>query len=374
MSAHWLTSAAWLSVWTPSAIREQDTPKGSDGASEQGIDEQALDALLVVETDERGCVGLGQRLSTCHHDFAMSSCHHGRSGTIAGMDTTTTTPPHADEYGKPDAAWRRRLYRIVFESDTRAGQLFDIIVIAAILLSVAVVIVDSVPTAVQRYGRALSAAEWWFTALFTVEYVARLISVRHQMRYATSFYGIIDLLAVVPTYLAVVWPDAQLLIDVRVLRLLRVFRIFRLTEYMMEYSQLGAALHASRRKILVFLSFVLMVVLVMGTVMHIVEGPEHGFTSIPVSVYWAITTMTTVGFGDLTPATALGRFIASVMMLLGWGVLAVPTGIVTAEMTAQRRPAGVRQASLRCGACQARDHHSGARFCWRCGTSLEARP
>ena len=215
-------------------------------------------------------------------------------------------------------------------------------------------------------------AEWWFTALFTVEYLARLTSVRYQLRYATSFYGIVDLLAVLPTYLAVFWPDAQLLIDVRVLRLMRVFRIFRLTEYMREFSQLGAALHASRRKILVFLSFVIMVVLVMGTVMHVVEGPEHGFTSIPVSVYWAITTMTTVGFGDITPTTSLGRFIASVMMLLGWGVLAVPTGIVTAEMTAQRRPSMARQASLRCTACQARRHVEGARFCWRCGTALDA--
>ncbi len=288
------------------------------------------------------------------------------------MDAQVPTPPQADDYGMPDMPWRRRLHRIVFESDTRAGQLFDIVVISAILLSVGVVIVDSIPTVVERHGPALSAAEWCFTALFTVEYLARLVSVRYQLRYATSFYGVIDLLAVLPTYLAVFWPDAHLLIDVRVLRLLRVFRVFRLTEYMREFSQLGAALHASRRKILVFLSFVLMVVLVMGTVMHVVEGPEHGFTSIPVSVYWAITTMTTVGFGDITPTTGLGRFIASVMMLLGWGVLAVPTGIVTAEMTAQRRPAAARQAALRCSACQARRHNEGARFCWRCGSSLES--
>jgi voltage-gated potassium channel len=286
----------------------------------------------------------------------------------------TPTPPQADDYGMPDAPWRRRLHRIVFEADTRAGQLFDIIVIGAILLSVAVVVIDSVPSIVRQYGGALSVAEWWFTALFTIEYLARLVSVRYQMRYATSFYGIIDLLAVLPTYLAFLWPDAHFLIDVRVLRLLRVFRVFRLTEYMREFSQLGAALHASRRKILVFLSFVLMVVLVMGTVMHVVEGPEHGFTSIPVSVYWAITTMTTVGFGDLTPTTGLGRFIASVMMLLGWGVLAVPTGIVTAEMTAQRRPAAARRAAWRCQACQARDHNDAARFCWRCGAAMPPQP
>ena len=179
-------------------------------------------------------------------------------------------------------------------------------------------------------------AEYVFTALFTIEYIGRLICVRQPARYATSFYGVIDLLSVLPTYLAIFWPDSQLLIDVRILRLLRVFRIFRLTAYLNEFTQLGQALHASRRKIFVFLSFVLMVVLVMGTLMYVVEGPAHGFTSIPISMYWAVTTMTTVGYGDLTPHTSLGRLIASVMMLTGWGVLAVPTGIVTAEMTAQR--------------------------------------
>ena len=244
---------------------------------------------------------------------------------------------NTEEVGKPAAGWRRGLYRIVFESDTRPGQLFDVVVIAAILLSVMVVIADSMQGMVREWGDTLSAAEWTFTALFTLEYLARLISVRQPLRYALSFYGVIDLLSVLPTYLAIFWPEGQLLIDVRILRLLRVFRIFRLTEYMSEYTQLGRALHASRRKILVFLSFVLMVVLVMGTVMYVAEGPKNGFTSIPVAMYWAVTTMTTVGFGDITPRTDLGRVIASAMMLLGWGVLAVPTGIVTAEMTAQRR-------------------------------------
>jgi len=280
------------------------------------------------------------------------------------MDTSTT-PANAEEFGKPAGGWRRALYSVVFESDTRAGQLFDVVVIAAILLSVAVVIADSMPV-VARHGRVLSAAEWMFTGLFTLEYLARLASVRQPLRYATSFYGIIDLLSVLPTYLAMVWPEGQLLIDVRILRLLRVFRIFRLTEYMAEYTQLGRALHASRRKIMVFLSFVMMVVLVMGTVLYVIEGPRNGFTSIPVAMYWAITTMTTVGFGDITPHTDLGRIIASAMMLLGWGVLAVPTGIVTAEMTAQRRGAALG----RCAACQADVHVKDARFCWRCGVAL----
>ncbi|HEX6361686.1 MAG TPA: ion transporter [Albitalea sp.] len=283
----------------------------------------------------------------------------------------TLTPPQADEYGKPPAGWRRDLYRIVFESDTRAGQLFDVVVISAILLSVAVVIADSMAPAVARYGRALSAAEWTFTILFTVEYLARLASVRYQLRYVLSFYGIIDLLSVLPTYLALVWPEAHLLIDVRILRLLRVFRIFRLTEYLTEYTQLGRALHASRRKILVFLSFVVMVVLVMGTVMYVIEGPENGFSNIPISMYWAITTMTTVGFGDITPKTDIGRMIASAMMLLGWGILAVPTGIVTAEMTAQRRAAGTGQPARRCTVCGEDDHLEAARYCCRCGAALE---
>jgi voltage-gated potassium channel len=296
------------------------------------------------------------------------------------MDTPTTppaaaptTPPQAHEFGKPPAGWRRELYRVVFESDTRSGQLFDIVVIAAILLSIAVVIADSMQSVTSRYGAALSKAEWMFTALFTVEYIARLVSVQRPGRYATSFFGVIDLLSLLPTYLAILWPEGQLLIDVRVLRLLRVFRIFRLTEFMFESAQLGRALAASRRRILVFLSFVLMVVLVMGTVMYVVEGPENGFTSIPVAMYWAVTTMTTVGFGDITPGTDFGRLIASAMMLLGWGVLAVPTGIVTAEMTVQRRRSMAGSAALRCVVCQAHGHVEAARFCWRCGTALPVR-
>jgi voltage-gated potassium channel len=187
------------------------------------------------------------------------------------------------------------------------------------------------------------------------------------MRYATSFFGVIDLLSVLPTYLAVIAPDAALLIDVRVLRLLRVFRIFRLTAYMAEFSALGGALAASRRKILVFLLFVLMMVLVMGTVMYVVEGPHNGFTSIPIAMYWAVTTMTTVGFGDITPHTDMGKLIASAMMLLGWGVLAVPTGIVTAEFTEQRRGMARALRDWRCAGCGAEGHAEDARYCRVCG-------
>ncbi|MEW6703919.1 MAG: ion transporter [Pseudomonadota bacterium] len=291
------------------------------------------------------------------------------------MDTPSAVrwpdPAESDSlrFGKPPQGWRRALHRVVFESDTHAGRIFDIVVIAAIVLSVAVVIVDSVEGLLREHRPALDAAEWLFTVLFTVEYLARLVSVQRPLRYATSFYGVIDLLSVLPTYLAVFVPDAHLLIDVRILRLLRVFRIFRLTAYMFEFRALGRALAASRRKILVFLSFVLMVVLVMGTLMYVVEGPANGFTSIPIAMYWAVTTMTTVGFGDITPKTDLGRLIASAMMLLGWGVLAVPTGIVTAEMTAQRRWPAER--SWRCRGCGAEGHAEDAAFCRVCGVKLE---
>lgn len=269
---------------------------------------------------------------------------------------------------KPLSGWRLRLYIIIFEADTVAGRRFDQALIAAILLSVAVVMIDSVRPFAGRYTDVFTVLEWLFTLLFTVEYVLRLVCVRRPLTYALSFFGIIDLLSVLPAYLALLVPEAHALIDVRILRLLRVFRVFKLTGYVSEYTTLGRALMASRRKILIFLSFVLMVVLVMGSLMYVVEGPEHGFTSIPTAMYWAVTTMTTVGFGDITPRTDLGRLIASMMMLLGWGVLAVPTGIVTAEMTAQRQhPATTTRT---CHECLTEGHPPEANFCWRCGATL----
>jgi voltage-gated potassium channel len=220
------------------------------------------------------------------------------------------------------------------------------------------------------HGDLLDVLEWVFTLLFTIEYVARLACVRYPMQYARSFFGVVDLLAVLPTYLAVLVPGLEALIDVRVLRLLRLFRLLKLGAYVAEFGALGAALVASRRKILVFLSFVLSVVIVMGTLMYVVEGPANGFTSIPVSIYWAITTMTTVGFGDITPQTDVGRFIASVMMLIGWGTLAVPTGIVSAEFTARRL--APRPTTRTCHECLSEGHEPGARFCRDCGAALPA--
>src|SRR4051812_7593129 len=227
-------------------------------------------------------------------------------------------PGTENALGRPAAGWRRRLYEIVFESETPAGRAFDKVLVMAIVVSVAVVVADSVPALHQRWRGAFTVTEWLFTLLFTLEYIARLVSVQRPGRYARSFFGIVDLLSVLPTYLMFFLPEAQALIDVRILRLLRIFRIFKLHAYLDEYQMLAEALAASRRKILVFLSAVLMVVLILGTLLYVVEGPEHGFKDIPTSVYWAITTITTVGFGDITPKTDAGRFIASVIMLMGW--------------------------------------------------------
>jgi voltage-gated potassium channel len=271
-------------------------------------------------------------------------------------------------FGRPHGGWRLAVYRLIFEADTRAGRTFDLVLITAILASVAVVMLDSVESVGKRHPAIFNAAELAFTFVFTLEYVLRLCAVRRPIRYATSFFGIVDLLAVLPTYMALFFPEASALLNIRVLRLLRIFRILKLTAYVDEYRQLGIALRASRRKILVFLATVLMIVLISGTLVYLVEGPENGFTSIPISVYWAITTVTTVGFGDIAPKSDTGRFIASLMMLLGWGILAVPTGIVTAEMTMRRWVAD--RSSRHCAACKSEGHELSARYCKDCGHSL----
>ena len=272
----------------------------------------------------------------------------------------------ARRFGRPSHGWRRKLYIVIFESETPAGLLFDQLLLVAILASVAVVMIDSSITAASRYHSALVALEWMFTILFTIEYIARLVCVERPLRYARSFFGIVDLVSVLPTYLAALVPGLHALIDVRVLRMLRVFRILKLTKYLAEYQLLGAALRDSGRKIAVFLSAVVLIVVTLGTVMYVIEGPQNGFTSIPISIYWAVSTMTTVGFGDIVPKTGVGRAVATIMMLMGWGVLAVPTGIVTAEMTSQRLRAGTR----RCSQCGAGEHAADAHFCRVCGTRL----
>ncbi len=277
----------------------------------------------------------------------------------------------AADYGIPASGWRRRVFVVVFESDTPAGRTFDLVLLALILASVAVVMLDSLNLLSTPLGTFLSGLEWFFTAFFTAEYLARLYCVERPARYARSFFGIVDLLAVLPAYLAFFVPGLHVLIDVRILRLLRVFRILKLTAFIREYRTLGRALRASGRKILIFITTVAMVVILLGTVMYVVEGPQNGFTSIPVSIYWAITTITTVGFGDITPRTDLGRGVASFMMLLGWGILAVPTGIVTAEMAAERfgQPPP-RPDERRCDDCGTAGHGPTAKHCHECGARL----
>jgi len=274
--------------------------------------------------------------------------------------------PDSKELGKPASGWRGRVYNIIFEADTRAGRRFDLWLIAAIIISVVVVILDSVTVISQRYTHFFNVLEWLITLLFTAEYLLRLACVRHPLRYMTSFFGVIDLLAILPTYVALFFPEAYALMDVRILRLLRVFRVLKLVPYVAEYRVLLDALYASRRKILIFLSFVMLVVLLLGTLMYVIEGPENGFTSIPTAVYWAITAVTTVGFGDIVPKTDVGRTIASVMMLIGWGTLAVPTGILSAELTARRISATTRT----CPECLKEGLPPEDKFCGNCGSKL----
>jgi voltage-gated potassium channel len=274
--------------------------------------------------------------------------------------------PQDNDFGTPRAAWRHKLYVIIFEADTPAGKWFDLILIAAVLLSVVTVILDSVASIASQYQSTLNILEWFFTILFTIEYIARLSCVRHPTRYARSFFGIIDLLTILPSYLELFLPGAHFLTDVRLLRLLRIFRILKLVSFINEYRQLGSALAASRRKIMIFLSVVLIVTFLLGTLMYAVEGSANGFTSIPVSVYWAITTITTVGFGDISPKTDLGRFITSLMMLLGWGILAVPTGIISAEISAQKTKPTTRT----CPSCLIEGLDEDAKYCKNCGATL----
>lgn len=265
-------------------------------------------------------------------------------------------------------SFKRRISKVVFESDTRAGRRFDKILFVAIIVSVAVVVLASVDTIAKKYASILSALEWLFTIAFTLEYLVRVYCAPDRRQYMLSFFGVIDLLAVVPTYLALIFPELHSLIDVRVLRLIRIFRVFKLTAYSSEYTHLAQAFVASKRKILVFLSIVLMVVMVMGTLMYIIEGPEHGYTSIPTGIYWAITTMTTVGFGDIAPQTDLGRFLSSVMMLIGWGTLAVPTGIVTAEMSVHTKRTRDKKT---CPQCLRTNLKPYDKFCGTCGHTVD---
>lgn len=263
--------------------------------------------------------------------------------------------------------WRLRLHEIIFESDTPAGKSFDVALIWAILLSLALVILESMTEVRQEYGAFLSVGEWIFTVLFTVELILRLVCVQQPLRYIFSFFGFIDVIAVIPTYLSLLIPGAQSLLVIRVFRLLRIFRIFKLSNYLGEAQVLSNALRSSRPKIIVFLLAVAATVVTMGTIMHLVEGEKNGFNSIPKGIYWSIVTMTTVGFGDITPKTPLGQFLASCLMILGYGIIAIPTGIVTSELA---RASITPTSGQACPTCGLQGHDMNAQFCKHCGSKL----
>ncbi|MHC4082422.1 MAG: ion transporter [Planctomycetota bacterium] len=265
------------------------------------------------------------------------------------------------------APWRQRLHEIIFEADTPAGKAFDIALLIAILLSVLSVSLETVDDIDARYHPLLESVEWLFTILFTIEYVLRLICVRKPRRYALSFFGIIDLVAVLPTYLTLFIPGAQQFLVIRALRLLRVFRIFKLGRYLTEASALRQAIWASRAKVTVFLASILIIVLIMGAAMHLIEGEDAGFDSIPQAMYWAIVTMTTVGYGDVAPLTPLGKAVAAIVMVLGYSFIIVPTGIVSAELAV----AGMRPVSTQaCPDCSLEGHDINAKHCKFCGAEL----
>ncbi|MEZ5104928.1 MAG: ion transporter [Draconibacterium sp.] len=259
-----------------------------------------------------------------------------------------------------------KLYEIIFEADTPAGKLFDVVLLVIILLSVALVLLESVPSIRINYFSILRILEWVITIIFTIEYLLRIIIIRKSFRYIFSFYGIIDFLSVVPTYLSVIIVGSHSLVVIRMLRLLRVFRILKLTRYTNAGRSLARAMWASREKISVFIFFVITLVVIIGTIMYMVEGETYGFTSIPRSIYWAIVTLTTVGYGDISPQTPLGQFLASIVMIMGYAIIAVPTGIVTAEMI---KPA-TRTNTQVCPNCLHDRHDDDAHFCKKCGAAL----
>lgn len=267
----------------------------------------------------------------------------------------------------PLGPWRAKLHEIIFEAETKAGKLFDVLLIASIVLSVVAVMLDTIESVNTLYGEYLYAMEWFFTVLFTLEYGLRLLCVRYPLKYMTSFFGVIDLLAILPTYISIFLPGTQYLLVIRILRVLRIFRVLKLAHYLGAAAVIVAALRASARKIAVFLFAVLNLVVIFGSLMYLIEGPEYGFTSIPRSMYWAIVTLTTVGYGDISPQTGLGQLVASVIMIMGYGIIAVPTGIVTVEL-AQR--AQYRVSTEACPDCSAEGHETDARHCKFCGARL----
>jgi len=278
--------------------------------------------------------------------------------------------PLFNYYETPDTNWRKKLYTIIFEADTPKGKLFDVALLWAIFISVLVVILETIPTLHREYFKVFYIIEWVFTILFSTEYILRLISVKKPLLYAKSFMGMVDLLAVLPTFLSLFIVGSQYLMVIRIIRLIRIFRIFKLVHFLNEARILGKALRDSIFKITVFIGVVIIIVLIFATLIFIIEGPENGFTSIPMSMYWTIVTITTVGYGDIAPQTIIGRSLASIIMLMGYAIIAVPTGIVTAQFTRKH----ANKTSIKgtaCPNCSKEGHDSNADFCKYCGFELE---
>lgn len=311
--------------------------------------------------------------------FAMAAaCNGGVARWAPGIAT-----PRRNAGRRPPRLWtmseteiqsayrrfQRKSHQIIFEADTPAGKLFDVVLIAVIVLSVLTVMLDSVKSIHSAYSRELYIAEWVFTILFTVEYLLRLACVGQPLRYARSFFGVVDLLAIIPTYLSLVIEGSHYLLVIRLLRVLRVFRVLKIVQYVGEADLLLTALRESRRKILIFVFAVFTLSTIAGALMYMIEGEASGFTSIPRSIYWSVVTLTTVGYGDISPATPLGQAVATVIMLMGYGIIAVPTGIVSVEIArATEREHSLLQA---CNSCGGEIHVRGARYCMHCGEKLQ---
>jgi voltage-gated potassium channel len=262
---------------------------------------------------------------------------------------------------------RRKIHEIIFEAETPAGKLFDAVLILSIVASVALVMLDSIQSVHRSWGNALYVFEWMFTILFTLEYLLRLYCVGRPLQYAGSFYGLVDLLAILPTYFSVLFPGSQYLLVIRVLRVLRIFRVFKLVQYVGEARVLVQALRASRRKIMVFLFTVMTMVVIFGALMYLIEDASSGFTSIPASIYWAVVTLTTVGYGDISPKTSIGQALSVMIMIIGYGIIAVPTGIVTVELSRTSKKTVSTQA---CPECSREGHDADATYCKYCGAKL----
>jgi len=262
---------------------------------------------------------------------------------------------------------QRKIHEIIFEADTKAGKQFDIVLLISIVLSVLVVILDSVSTINVKFGNIFFYCEWFFTILFSIEYLFRLYCVGRPIMYARSFYGLVDLVSILPTYLSLILPGGQIFITIRLLRMLRIFRILKVVQYIGAANHLAEALKASRKRIAVFVFTVLIIVVIVGSLMYAIEGEENGFTNIPKSIYWAIVTLTTVGYGDISPQTSFGQILASIIMILGYGIIAVPTGIVTSEMVRMKTKTPNTQS---CANCSSEGHVEGAKYCKDCGEIL----